>query len=130
MVLPRRVANLNRTVTNRVADPLAAHLPGFGVVVHRGRRSGRTYRTPVNVFTVTDGYLVALTYGAESDWVKNVVAAGGCELETRGRREHLGSPDVVHDRRRRLVPPAVRPLLGLLDVSDFLVLRTAPTPRG
>jgi hypothetical protein len=50
MVLGRRIAIFNRHVTNRVLGPVAPWLPGFGIVVHTGRKSGRTYRTPVNVF--------------------------------------------------------------------------------
>ncbi len=80
------------------------------------------------MFPATEGYLVALTYGVESDWVKNVMAAGGCELESRGRREQLDSPRIVHDQSRRDVPFAVRPILGLIGVSDFLALRTGISP--
>jgi len=122
MVLPRQLAKVNRRVTNRITRSVATRLPGFGVVVHRGRRSGRSFRTPVNVFRVQNGYVVALTYGVDSDWVKNVLAAGGCELETRGRYEHLRSPRLVHDEDRRDVPAAIRPILGLLGVGDFLLL--------
>ena len=67
-------------------------MPDFGVVVHRGRRSGRLYQTPVNVFATEDGYVLVLTYGPDTDWVKNVLAAGGCELRTRGRAIRLTSP--------------------------------------
>jgi deazaflavin-dependent oxidoreductase (nitroreductase family) len=78
--------------------PLARRLPGFGVVVHRGRKSGRRFQTPVNVFETSGGYVIALTYGADSDWVKNVLAAGGCELITRGRCRQLTSPEIVRDK--------------------------------
>jgi len=97
-------------------------VPGFGLVEHHGRRSGRTFRTPVNVFSQPEGYAIALTYGADSDWVRNVLAAGGCELETRGKRQHLFSPRIIHDETRRLMPAAVRAGLGLMRVSDFMVL--------
>ena len=50
--------------------------PGMGVITHRGRRSGRIYETPVNVFRRSDGYVVALTYRAGADWVRNVLTAG------------------------------------------------------
>jgi hypothetical protein len=56
----------------------APRMPGLGVIVPRARRSGRRYQTPVNVFSAADGYVIALTYGPDTDWVKNVVAAGGC----------------------------------------------------
>jgi deazaflavin-dependent oxidoreductase (nitroreductase family) len=126
MVIPRSVARVNRRVTNHLLGPLAARLPGFGVVTHSGRKSGRRYRTPVGVFAAPDGYVVALTYGKDTDWVRNVVAAGGCELETRGRHVHLTAPRVVHDESRRLAPRPVRPILRLLGVTDFLQLSTAP----
>jgi deazaflavin-dependent oxidoreductase (nitroreductase family) len=124
MAFGRRMAAFNRRVTNRVTGPLAPRLPGFGVILHTGRRSGRRYRTPVNVFRVPGGYVVALTYGADAEWVRNVVAAGGCELETRGRREHLAHPELFHDERRSHVPPPVRPILRRLGAADFLRLTT------
>jgi hypothetical protein len=74
--LGRRTAHFNRRVTNRLTRPLARRLPGFGVVVHRGRTSGREFETPVNVFNAPSGYAIALTYGSDSDWVKNVLSAG------------------------------------------------------
>ena len=50
MAIPRTVARWNKVGLNRVTRRIAPWMPGFGVVVHRGRRSGRRYRTPVNVF--------------------------------------------------------------------------------
>jgi deazaflavin-dependent oxidoreductase (nitroreductase family) len=119
----RRVAHFNRRFTNPVLRPLAARLPGFGVVVHTGRKSGREYRTPVNVFREPEGYVIALTYGTESDWARNVQAAGGCDLVTRGRRTHLSAPVLFHDESRRPVPRHVRPMLRLLGVADFVSMR-------
>ncbi len=89
MPLPRSVARFNRYVTNRILGPLAPYLPGFGVVVHRGRKTHRQYRTPVNVFRRRGGYVIALTYGPEAEWVRNVIAQGGCVLDTRGHTLRL-----------------------------------------
>ena len=122
MPLPRSIARLNRRLTNHLLGGLATRLPGFGIVIHTGRTSGRQYRTPVNVFRRGDRYIIALTYGSESDWVRNVLADGGCTLETRERTLHLSQPRLVHDERRRVVPAPVRLILGLIDVSDFLEL--------
>jgi deazaflavin-dependent oxidoreductase (nitroreductase family) len=124
MALPRGLAAFNRRVTNHVTRPFAGRLPGFGVVVHRGRRSGREYRSPVNVFATTGGYVVSLTYGTDSDWIKNVMAARSCDLVTRGRTVHLTAPELFHDETRRYVPGPVRPLLRALDVADFMRLST------
>jgi deazaflavin-dependent oxidoreductase (nitroreductase family) len=117
------MARFNRRVTNRVTRPLARRLPGFGVVVHVGRRSKREYETPVNVFRAPDGYVIALTYGPSSDWVKNVLAAGGCDLISRGRPQTFTSAEVRHDESRRLVPSPLRPVLRVLRVADFMCLR-------
>jgi deazaflavin-dependent oxidoreductase (nitroreductase family) len=92
------LARLNKVGLNRVAKHVAPSLPGMGVVVHKGRRSGRTYQTPANVFRTPDGFVIALTYGAEkTEWVKNIVAAGGCEVRTAGRSYQSDSPRVYHD---------------------------------
>jgi deazaflavin-dependent oxidoreductase (nitroreductase family) len=121
--LARRIAHFNRRFTNRLTRPLAPHLPGFGVVAHVGRRSGRTYETPINVFRQPDGFVVALTYGRDSEWVRNVVAAGGCELTTRGRRYRLTGPEVFRDPGRTAVPGPVRLALRALGCDDFMRLR-------
>jgi deazaflavin-dependent oxidoreductase (nitroreductase family) len=121
--LARRIAHFNKHVTNRVTRPLAPHLPGFGVVLHTGRTSGKHYETPVNVFTRPSGCVIALTYGTESDWVRNVVAAGGCELITRGRRYRLSTPEIVHDEAREDASPIARPILRLIGAADFMRLR-------
>src|SRR6202161_2465256 len=79
----RWVAAFNLAVTNRITSRFAARLPGFGILTHVGRKSGKVYRTPVNVFRAQKGFLIALTYGRESEWVRNVIAAGTCQLLTR-----------------------------------------------
>jgi len=122
MPLPRSIARVNRRVTNRLLGGLAQRLPGFGVVVHKGRTSGRQYRTPVNVFRRGDRYIIALTYGPNADWVRNVLADGGCTLETRGRTLHLSRPRLFHDEVRNAVPAPVRLILGIVSVYDFLEL--------
>ena len=126
MALGRRMATVNRYVTNRVLGGPANRLPGFGVVHHVGRRSGRLYRTPVNVFRTPGGYVFALTYGSQAEWVRNVLAAGGCDLVTRGRRVRLTNPRLFHDERRSMTPAHVRLVLGLAHVSEFLELTGIP----
>jgi deazaflavin-dependent oxidoreductase (nitroreductase family) len=127
VVIPKQVAWFNRVVTNRVSSLVAGWLPGFGILEHIGRRSGHPYRTPVNVFRAPDGYVIALTYGSDTDWVKNVLAAGGCSLVVRGQRMWLTDPKIATDDERRPAPPAVRPFLGLLGVTEFLHLANQPS---
>ncbi|TMQ92370.1 nitroreductase family deazaflavin-dependent oxidoreductase [Actinomadura soli] len=122
MPIPKFVARVNRVATNRVTGLFAGRAPGWGIVLHKGRRTGRVHRTPINIFREPGGYVAALTYGTDSDWVKNTVAAGGCDLEWRGKRVRLTDPRIVHDPARKAVPAAVRPILGLAGVNDFLHL--------
>ena len=129
MPIPRVVGRWNRAGLNRVTRHIAPWAPGLGVVVHRGRRSGRVYQTPVSVFPAEDGFVLALTYGPGADWVKNVLAAGGCELRTRGRTVRLAAPRLFRDESRRGIRPVEREVLRLLRVADFLSLTTAPTVR-
>jgi deazaflavin-dependent oxidoreductase (nitroreductase family) len=125
MPLPTRLAKFNRIVTNRILGPFARYVPGFAVISHVGRRSGRTYRVPVGLFGRGDGYVIALMYGADSQWVRNVLAAGGVDIETRGRRLRLVDPEVVRDPARTLVPKLVRVPIRLANVDEFMLLERA-----
>ena len=122
--IPLAIGRWNRVGFNRLSTPVARYLPGFGVVHHRGRRSGREYRTPVNVFPVPGGVVIALTYGPRTDWVRNVVAAGGCTLETRGRMVACGEPRVYRDPGRGGIRPVERAALRAIGVEEFLSLAT------
>jgi deazaflavin-dependent oxidoreductase (nitroreductase family) len=126
MPIPRVVGQWNKAGLNHLTVHIAPWMPGLGVVIHRGRRSGRRYQTPVNVFRTDNGYVVALTYGPQTDWVKNVLAAGGCELRTRGQTIALGSPRLFHDQSRSSIRPVERRVLRILNVADFLSLTRAP----
>jgi deazaflavin-dependent oxidoreductase (nitroreductase family) len=127
MPIPDRMRYVNKVALNKVTRPLFRWLPGLGVVVHRGRKSGEIYRTPINVFARPDDrYVIALTYGPDTDWVKNVLAADGCELLSAGRRIELTAPRVFHDQTRHEIRAMERTVLGLLHVDDFLELHVVP----
>ena len=122
MPFPRRLARFNRHVSNRLMRHVAGWAPGFAILMHVGRRSGHQYETPVNAFCTGDRYVFALTYG-ESDWVKNVLAAGSCRIRTRRHEVELTDPERLQDPGRRLVPVPARWILKLINVEDFLSLR-------
>ncbi|MGH2446613.1 MAG: nitroreductase family deazaflavin-dependent oxidoreductase [Candidatus Limnocylindria bacterium] len=111
-------------VFNPVSRLFVSHLPGFGIISYRGRKSGNTYRTPMNVFRDGDDWIFALTYGSDVQWVKNVIAAGEADVETGGTTVHLTEPRLFVDSSRRLMPFPVRQLLGLMRVSEFLRMQT------
>ena len=98
-------------------------MPSFAILTHVGRTSGKTYRTPINVFRRGDHYLFALTYGSDVQWLKNIIAAGECEMRTRRRDIHLVEPEIIVDPELRLMPLPVR-LIGRFNrVSELLRMR-------
>jgi deazaflavin-dependent oxidoreductase (nitroreductase family) len=102
---------------------MATRLPYFGVVLHRGRVSGRVYRTPVTAFPRGDGFLIALTYGLDVDWVKNVIAADGCRFIHRRRAVDLVAPRVLPLRQDAgAIPGWIRGILRVLRVREVLHL--------
>ena len=121
MPLPRSLARFNRVALNPVMRHFNAHVPGFGVVHHVGRRSGRPYLTPVNVFTRPGGFTIPLTYGRDSEWTHNVLAAGEADITRRGRVHHVTNPRLVA-AEPELVPRAVAAILEQLDVDTFLLV--------
>jgi deazaflavin-dependent oxidoreductase (nitroreductase family) len=118
----RWLAKINIAFTNRITGLFVGWLPGFGILTHVGRKSGKVYRTPVNVFRAQNGFIVALTYSSASEWVKNVLAAGGCKLETRGKKHQLVAPKVVHDPTRRRFPIPVRMVLRIVGADEYMQL--------
>ncbi|UNB50140.1 nitroreductase family deazaflavin-dependent oxidoreductase [Mycolicibacterium sp. YH-1] len=103
----RLIAQVNKRVTNPIQPLWASRLRHMAVIEHRGRRSGTTYRTPVMVFVEGDELVVVLNYGVESDWIRNVAAAGTAGVLHRGRRYRLTNPRVIPVNSAEL-PAAVR----------------------
>ena len=131
--MPRTRMTFLKPFTTRIFNPISRHvagwLPLFGILTYVGRKSGRLYHTPLNVFKRGDGYVFALTYGSEVDWVKNVLAAREADLRTRGRDLHLVEPELFIDPTRRLMPLPVRIILRLNNVNEFLRMRESPPER-
>lgn len=91
MPLPLR---LTRGV-RRVANPVMMRLAGHGSLVvleHVGRRTGTVRRTPLMAFRHGGTVTVALTYGPDVEWLRNVRAAGACRMLMSGRVLRLGPP--------------------------------------
>src|SRR5438270_13728387 len=80
----RWLAKINIAFTNRITGLFAGWLPGFGILTHGGSKSVKVYRTPINVFRASNGFIIALTYSSQSEWLKNVRAACARDLEVRG----------------------------------------------
>jgi deazaflavin-dependent oxidoreductase (nitroreductase family) len=110
---------------NPAARLFAGWMPGFGILTYRGRTTGRIYHLPINVFRRGEHYIFVLTYGSESQWVKNVLAAGGCEIRVRGRDIRLVEPELIVNPPWELVPRPVQVIERLAGVTEFLRMRAA-----
>jgi deazaflavin-dependent oxidoreductase (nitroreductase family) len=105
--------------------PFARRTPQFGVVVTHGRKSGTRFETPVNVFDTDDGVVIALTYGENVDWLKNVLVAGECEVIRSRVAQQFQSPVVVDgDEALAYFPSVLHPVFGAIGVERFLLLTT------
>ena len=131
MPIPLAVTRFNKAVGNRLLIHLAGHGP-FLELEHVGRRSGTTYRIPLNAFRDGDVVTLALTYGSRTDWYRNVVAAGGCRMRMGGRWLVLGAPQpLASDVGMARMPVVARPILRTADVTEFVELRVlSESPVG
>ena len=131
MALPHSVGRFKRVVTNRVLVHLVGHGP-FVELEHVGRRSGRVYRVTLMAFRSGDRVTFALTYGPDTDWLRNVRAAAGGRLRVRGEILTLGAPvDLSGEAGLSRMPAAVRVALRLSGVDLFVelpVLHAVPVP--
>jgi deazaflavin-dependent oxidoreductase (nitroreductase family) len=86
--------------TSRAMKPLALRSAGTrgayaSVIHHVGRTTGRTYETPVGAVDTGDGFVIALPYGPNTDWLKNVLARGSATIVHEAITYDVDRPQVV-----------------------------------
>lgn len=91
MPYSRWMAQINK----RIFNPREVRRGKYPVVTHIGRSSGKSYQTPLDAYPTKDGYVLVARYGPESDWVRNILAAGTASLHVDGDEHALGSPRLV-----------------------------------
>lgn len=126
MTLRTRLARLNRRAFNPWIRPVAGRVGPLALVVHRGRVSGQRYRTPVLAFVSDDQVLIALVYSAETDWVRNVRAQGGCALTVHGQTVAVTAPELRPLAAASALPAPLWALLRGLGTRQVLVLHRRP----
>jgi deazaflavin-dependent oxidoreductase (nitroreductase family) len=99
----RRLARFNVHVTNPIQRNWAWRLAPWVVIVHRGRRSGKTYLTPTFGSVRGDRVVIPVLYGEQSDWLRNVLAAGGGALTRSGKTRTLTAPRLETRGRTRVL---------------------------
>jgi deazaflavin-dependent oxidoreductase (nitroreductase family) len=119
--------------TNALMRPLAGKPwnPIFASIIHRGRRSGRSYATPVAARRVGDGFVVSLAFGPQVDWYRNLIAAEGGTVRWRGRDYPVSAPDSIDASvGRAAFDPVQRFFLRLGRIDSYIALRDgAPASR-
>lgn len=126
MQLPQWLARFNRHVTNPIQRLWAGWAPTFGILEHVGRKSGRPYRTPLTVFSTSDGIAILLTYGPNRDWLKNITAAGNARMRRHGRTFTVTDPRVVSKAEAaEHVTGVARFLFGRMPFEQAVLLRRA-----
>lgn len=129
MPLPAWLTRVNQRFTNKVMGLLADDVPPLAALHTVGRRSGRRYRTPVLAFRTRRGIAIALTYGTDVQWWRNVRAANGARLVLGRRVLVLSEPVLLHGAEAHAVLPRwIRPALRLLRVPDVVELAARPGP--
>jgi len=126
--LSRRLARFNRNVANPVVRLVAGWLPPLAIVLHRGRKTGRSFATPVLAFRTPDGLVVGVLYGTVSDWVRNLQTSGGGQVKRRGSICSYRDPRLVsRNEALKLVPGVLRGPFRALGVRRFLRLSLSTT---
>lgn len=118
---------LTRRLNPFILTHAGRRLSTFAVIHHRGRRSGRTYTTPVSARPTPDGFIIPLTFGQGADWFQNIQAAGTCTVQWKGVPYTVVQPAVIDRATARpafsLIERALLPLIG---VQQFVRLQHAP----
>ena len=90
------VRRFNRAFTNPRAMRKAGTPGAYASVIrHVGRTTGRPYDTPVGAFATDDGFVIALPYGSDADWLKNVLASGSATIVDEGDTYRVDQPELV-----------------------------------
>ena len=114
--------------TTALTLPLAGQRwnPVFAVLEHHGRQTGRPYEAPLAARRIAGGFVVALAFGAQVDWYRNLVAAGGGSLRWRGQTYAVGAPEAVDpDSGRASFHLIQRAALRLGGIDAFIRLPDA-----
>ncbi len=94
----------------------------LGALHHVGRRSGRSYVTPLSAYRLGDGFVLGVAY-PEVDWCRNVLAAGKCTLTWNGKEYALDRPELVPAAEAmKAYPPLVKPFIVGPGTKTFLWL--------
>ncbi len=130
MKIPSGVRYFNKRFFNPLTGKIARSSWGpFCIIYHVGCRSCKPYETPIIAFPTTFGFVVALTYGPEVDWYRNILAAGHCQIGWHGKVYPIQKIEPVDPKTALpLLPWFFRAVLSLVGLKDFIKLE-GQSPR-
>jgi deazaflavin-dependent oxidoreductase (nitroreductase family) len=125
IMLKHRIRFLNKYVTNRVLRGLTSLPFGpFALIRHVGRQSGKLYETVIMVWPTGIGFVIALTYGPQVDWYRNILVAGSCTVFWHRKVYAVGKPEPIDAKTALpLFPTPFRQILGRTGLRDFVQVR-------
>jgi deazaflavin-dependent oxidoreductase (nitroreductase family) len=88
----RQLTKVTRPLALRSAGKQGS---GTSVVRHVGRKTGRSYETPVVAVDHDGTIYIALPYGERTDWLKNVLVSGSATVMSGGDRYDVDHPEVI-----------------------------------
>jgi deazaflavin-dependent oxidoreductase (nitroreductase family) len=115
----------HRAIGNRVMMRSAgAPRASASIIRHRGRRTGRTYETPIWAARTEDGFVIGMVYGPATDWVRNLRASGSATIVHQGRTYAVSEPEIVPAASAApYLPPAIRHAQRLVGVDRYVRIR-------
>ena len=117
MPLPKWLAQIIKRTFNKMEIRRGVR----PVLIHVGRSSGQSYETPLDAHPVESGYIFIANYGRDSDWVKNILAAGTATLRLEGNEVALTSPTVISkEEALPLLPATSKWPPDLMNVTECL----------
>ena len=133
VVRPSRFVRVVIGPMTKVLNPVMLKLAGrrhamiAAQVRHVGRKSGRPYVTPIGAGRAGDVFMIPLTFGNQSDWSRNVRAAGGCVIRLNGVDYQLSRPELADWAQaapfvRAAFNPVLRAGFRVLGIRQFLLL--------
>jgi deazaflavin-dependent oxidoreductase (nitroreductase family) len=136
VVRPSRLVRVVMRPLTKVLNPATMTMAGrrhvrmAAQVRHVGRKSGRSYVTPVGAGRAGDMFVIPLTFGNQSDWSRNVRAAGGCVVRLDGVDYRLTQPELAWREQaapqvRAAFNPVMRAAFRMLGIRQFLLLKLA-----
>jgi deazaflavin-dependent oxidoreductase (nitroreductase family) len=94
MLVPPALERFQIKYMNPLMRPFSKWMPGFAVIKHRGRTSGKDYETIVTAYRKGNVLAIGLIHG-KTNWVKNVLAAGEADIRVGRKDLHLTNPRVL-----------------------------------